>query len=236
MPFFYYDPKYLLYVLLPTMALTALVQLYLKITYAKFSQVGTASGLTGAQAAREILDRAGLHDVPVEEVDGFLSDHYDPRGRVLRLSPGNYQGRSIAAIGVSAHEAGHALQHAQNYAPLKLRSVAVPLASIGSGLGYLALGIGFAMHFYGLALVGLICLLGLLVFELITLPVEFDASRRALTILPTTGLLTLEETRGARKVLVAAALTYVAAVVATLWTVLYYAIRLGLIGGGRRDD
>src|SRR5262245_7681582 len=139
MPMFYFDPYHLLFVALPILAITLLVQFLLKATYAKYSQIGTQRGLSGAQAARRILDLGGVHDVRVEEVGGFLSDHYDPRGRVLRLSPQNYEGHSIAAIGVAAHEAGHALQHAQAYAPLVLRNLAVPMASIGSSLGYLVL-------------------------------------------------------------------------------------------------
>lgn len=236
MPFYFYDPKYLLYVALPVFLISAIVQLILKATYGKYSRVETYRGLTGAEAASRILELAGLQGVRVEEVQGFLSDHYDPRTRVLRLSPQNYEGRSIASIGVAAHEAGHAIQHARSYAPLFLRNLAVPVANIGSTLGWVVLFIGIFMGFKPLAMVGFLLVLGILAFEIINLPVEFDASRRALAVLPQSGILTVEETRGAQKVLGAAALTYVAAMISTLWTILYYAIQLGLIGGGRRED
>jgi uncharacterized protein len=234
MPLFY-DPAYLLYVALPVAVLTLILQGFLKATYAKYSRIETSRGLTGAQAARRILDADGIHDVDVQEVEGFLSDHYDPRQKVLRLSPANFEGRSIAAVGVAAHEAGHAIQHAHSYAPLVLRNLAVPLASIGSNLGWIVLIVGFLMHFKLLALAGFFLLFGVLLFQLINLPVEFDASRRALTVLPETGILSVEETRGARKVLAAAALTYVGAMIATVLTLLYWAVRLGLLGGHRDD-
>jgi uncharacterized protein len=236
MSMFWIDPTYLLYVFLPAAALSFVVQLILKSTYAKYSQVPTQRGLTGAEAAQRILEVGGAHGVEVQEVDGFLSDHYDPRQRVLRLSPQNYSGRSIAAVGVAAHEAGHAIQHAQSYALMSLRNLAVPLASIGTSLGYTVIVIGFLMHIRPLAVIGFLLILGILVFELINLPVEFDASRRAIQLLPETGILTPEENRGAQKVLGAAALTYVAAMISTLLTLLYWAMRLGLLGGSRRDD
>ena len=230
------DVNYMLYVGLPVLALTLLVQFLLKAVYAKYSRIGTRGGLTGAETAQRILEMADIHNVQVQEVDGFLTDHYDPLHRVLRLSPANFSGRSIASLGVAAHEAGHAIQHAQAYAPLALRNLAAPLASFGTTFGYIILVIGFAMHLKALALLGFFALCGILLFQLITLPVEFDASRRALAILPSSGILTAEENRGAQKVLGAAALTYVAAMVATLWTILYWAMRLGLLGGSRRQD
>ena len=233
---FYFDPNYLLFVALPVMALTLLVQLYLQATYARYSQIGTHAGYTGAQAARKLLDRADLRHVRVEEVQGFLSDHYDPRHHVLRLSPQNYEGRSIAALGVAAHEAGHALQHAEHYPLMVVRNLAVPMASLGSSLGYVALMLGLLMQLRGLALIGFVLLCGILVFQLVNLPVEFNASKRALQLLPATGILTPEENRGAQKVLAAAALTYVAAMIAILWELIYYAMRLGLLGGSRREE
>ncbi len=236
MPFFYgFDPTYLIWVALPVALISLIVQGLLKSTYARYSQVETSRGVTGAEAARRVLDSAGLRDVEIEEVEGFLSDHYDPRSNVLRLSQGNFEGRSIAAVGVAAHEAGHAIQKATSYAPLVLRNLAVPMASIGSSLGWIVLIIGALMQFTPLALVGFFLVCGILVFQLINLPVEFDASRRALALLPETGILTEEENRGARKVLGAAALTYVGATIATLLTLLYWAMRLGLLGGERRD-
>jgi len=232
---YHYDPVYLLYVFLPVMALTLVVQLILKGTYAKYSRIQSQRGLTGAEAARRILDLGGVRGVEVHEVSGFLTDHYDPRHRVLRLSPQNFAGRSIAALGVAAHEVGHALQHAQAYKPMVIRNLAVPAANIGSSLGYIALFIGMLMQFRALALVGFVLLCGILVFQLINLPVEFDASRRALQLLPQSGILTAQENRGAQKVLGAAALTYVAAMIAILWELLYYAMRLGLLGGRRSN-
>ncbi|MGH9363550.1 MAG: zinc metallopeptidase [Thermoanaerobaculia bacterium] len=231
----YWDPHYVLYVALPLLGLSLLVQLYLKSTYAHYSQVESRRGLTGAEAAERILSQAGIRDVRVEQVEGFLSDHYDPRHKVLRLSPRNYSGRSISSLGVAAHEAGHAIQHAQSYALLKLRNLAVPVANLGSNLGLVVIVIGLATHSTPLAMVGFVLIFGILVFELVNLPVEFDASKRALQILPESGILTVEETRGAQKVLGAAALTYVAAMIATLWTLIYYAFRLGLLGRRSND-
>jgi Zn-dependent membrane protease YugP len=233
---FFFDTQYLIMVVVPVAIITLIVQGILKATYAKYSRIETYRGLTGAEAARRILDLSGVQGVQVEEVEGFLSDHYDPRSRVLRLSPANYGGRSIAALGVAAHESGHAIQHAHSYAPLVLRSLAVPLASLGSNLGWIVLIIGIAMGFKALTLAGFFLMCGILLFELVNLPVEFDASRRALAILPQSGILTVEENRGAQKVLGAAALTYVGAMIGTLLTLLYWALRLGLIGGGSRDD
>jgi uncharacterized protein len=236
MPMFFYDSQYLLLVVLPVALITLVVQGLLKATYAKYSQIETLRGMSGAEAARRILDLGGVQEVQVEEVAGFLSDHYDPREKVLRLSPANFEGRSIAAIGVAAHEAGHALQHAQAYAPLVLRNMAVPMANIGSSLGWIVLILGIAMGFKALTLAGFFLMCGILLFQLINLPVEFDASRRALAILPHSGILTVEENRGASKVLGAAALTYVGAMVGTLLTLLYWALRLGLLGGSSRDE
>lgn len=229
--FFYINPTYIIFVMLPILALTLLTQLYLKSTYAKYSRIGSRRGVSGAEAARRILQESGIHDVRVEQVEGFLTDHYDPTRRVLRLSPTNYQGSSLAAVGVAAHEAGHAVQHARNYAPLALRNLAVPVASIGSSMGYVVIIIGLFMQLTSLALLGVILIGAVAVFQLINLPVEFDASRRALQLLPATGVLSEDEVGGARKVLGAAALTYVAATVAAILELLYWLWRLGLIGG-----
>jgi Zn-dependent membrane protease YugP len=237
--FFGFDWQHLLYVGLPMMALMGLCQLWVMLAYAKWSQVNNHKGITGAEAAMILLKNADIHDVRVEQVDGWLSDHYAPTEKVLRLSPRNYSGTSIAAVGIAAHEAGHAIQHARAFAPLAIRNLAVPLASIGSQFGYLALVIGFFvmsnkvnfLTLTGLAMLGFVVL-----FQLVNLPVEFDASRRALALLPGIGVLDAEETAGARKVLTAAAMTYVAATVAALWELLFWAMRLGLIGGGRSSD
>ena len=165
---------------------------------------------------------------------GFLSDHYDPRSKVLRLSPDNFDGQSIAALGVAAHEAGHAVQDAERYPMLVLRNLAVPAANIGSNLGWVAIMLGFVMKLPVLMYLGLLGIAAIAVFQLINLPVEFDASRRALELLPQSGALTEEENRGARSVLIAAALTYVAGTIAAIWTLLYYLIQLGILGG--RDE
>lgn len=188
-----------------------------------------------------ILRKAGIEDVTIEESDGFLSDHYSPREKVLRLSPENFRGRSIAAVGVAAHEAGHAIQHAQSYPLLALRNLAVPMASIGSMFGYVAISIGVFMAYNGaqplnaFSLIGLVLIGAIAAFQIVNLPVEFDASRRALKLLPSIGILSEEENAGARQVLTAAAMTYVAATIAAIWTLIYWMLRLGLIGG-RRDD
>ena len=237
--FLTFDWHYLLYVAIPMGILMGVCQLWVMLAYAKWSQVNNRKGITGAEAAMVILKHAGINDVRVEEVDGWLSDHYAPTEKVLRLSPKNFSGTSIAAVGVAAHEAGHAVQHARAFAPLYLRNIAVPLASIGSQFGYLALIIGFTFmsaKINVLTISGL-CLLAFVVFfQLVNLPVEFDASRRALALLPGIGILNAEETVGARKVLTAAAMTYVAATIAALWTLLFWAMRLGLLGGGRSSD
>jgi len=230
---FFLDINYLLWVVLPMAALMGLVQIYLKTTYGKYSKIGTHTGITGAETAHRVLASKGLHHVKIERVEGFLSDHYDPREKVLRLSPTNYDGNSIAALGVAAHEAGHAIQDAERYPMLVLRNLAVPVASIGSNMGWGALMIGVFMRSDLLIVIGVLGLAAIALFQLINLPVEFDASRRALQLLPATGVLTEAENRGARSVLFAASLTYVAATIAAIWTLLYWLMRLGLIGGSR---
>ena len=236
-----FDPHYILYVFIPLLVISGLASLWVKVTYAKYSRVGSRQGVTGAEAAKIILHSAGIDDVSVEEVGGWLSDHYSPKEKVLRLSPANYSGSSIASLGVAAHEAGHAIQHAQNYAPMAVRNAAVPLASIGSSMGYVVIVIGLAMSAGRGALnpftaIGLLLVAAVAFFQLVNLPVEFDASRRALQVLPATGILTVDETRGARSVLMAAAMTYVAATVAAIAELLYWAWRLGLLGSSNRDQ
>ena len=211
----------------------------MRSAYAKYSKIGNAAGVTGAEAARIILRSAGIDGVRIEPVQGWLSDHYSPKEKVLRLSPENYSGTSIAAVGIAAHESGHAIQDAQRYAPLVIRNIAVPAASIGSTFGWLAVVIGAAMstggHISAIAWIGMLLLGAVVFFQLINLPVEFDASRRALQVLPATGILTPEENQGARSVLSAAAMTYVAATVAAIAELLYWAWRLGLFGGNNRN-
>jgi hypothetical protein len=239
--FYHFDPYYILYVALPLLVVSGLASLWVRLAYKKYSQIPNAQGITGAEAAQVILRAAGIHDVRVEEHQGWLSDHYDPRARVLRLSPQNYSGYSVAAVGIAAHESGHAIQHATHYAPLVMRNMAVPLASVGSTLGYVAIMIGVAMAYGGgkplnvFTIIGLLLLAGIAVFQLINLPVEFDASRRALQVLPQTGILSVEETAGARSVLLAAAATYVAATAAAVLELLFWAWRLGLFSGGSNN-
>ncbi len=210
MPFFY-DPTFLL--LIPAIIFTFYAQFKVQATFNKYLEVQAASGLTGAQVARQLLDRNNLADVPVELTPGTLSDHYDPRTRVLRLSPEVYHGRSLASFGVAAHETGHAVQHAHAYAPLALRNGIYPIASFGSNLGYILFFLGF---FFGgntfLIDLGIILFSFFVFFTLVTLPVEFNASNRGLAMLADGGfLLRGEEVGGAKKVLSAAAMTYLAA-------------------------
>jgi uncharacterized protein len=230
----FFDPMYLMF-MVPGMLLSIIAQIWVKSAFSRFSQVGVMSGLSGADAAQRIVQRAGL-GVKVERVEGFLSDHYDPRDRVLRLSPDVYDGRSIASIGVAAHEAGHALQHASGYAMLQMRTAVVPAASIGSKAAWPLMIIGLIFHFAGLMYVGIILFSAVVLFQFITLPVEIDASRRALALVRTEGIVANDaEAAGARTVLTAAAMTYVAAAATAVLTLLYFLMRSGILGGGRRD-
>ncbi|MDD4797425.1 MAG: zinc metallopeptidase [Eubacteriales bacterium] len=201
--------------------------------YNKYARVPSAAGFTGAEAARRVLDSNGLYDVAIEAVQGRLSDHYDPRARVLRLSSAVYGSSSLAALGIAVHEVGHALQHAQGYKPLALRSTLVPLASVGSSLSWPIFLLGLVLSIRPLLYVGIIAFALAVVFQLITLPVEFNASLRALTLLNDGGYLTQSEQAGTRKVLRAAAMTYVAAALASILQLLRL---LMLAGGGRRRD
>ncbi|HPF34271.1 MAG TPA: zinc metallopeptidase [Candidatus Krumholzibacteria bacterium] len=199
-----------LLLLVPVMIFAMWAQHRVKSTYREFLAVPAARGLTGREAARRLLDAAGLHDVGIETVDGELSDHYDPRARVLRLSRANDAGRSISALGVACHEAGHALQHAAGYAPLNIRQAIWPVTSFGSGLAMPLFFIGFLFQFPALMDVGIAFYAVAAFFALVTLPVEFDASRRAVTLLNGHGIVTAEESGKVSRVLNAAALTYVA--------------------------
>jgi len=227
---FYFNPLYLLFAL-PGLLLGMYAQARVRSSFEKYSRVRSATGMTGAQAARRVLDANGLQMVGVERVDGFLSDHYDPRGKVLRLSSQVYDTPSLAAVGVAAHEAGHAIQDQKQYAPLKLRSALVPGVQIGGWVGPLIFfaGLWFSttLAWVGLAVFGLTA-----VFALVTLPVEFDASRRAKQLLTNTGILAPQEMEGVNRVLDAAALTYVAAAIQAVMTLAYYAF---LLLGRRRE-
>ena len=203
-----------------------------KTTYAKYGRVASRNGLNATDAARSILDNAGLRHVRIERIAGNLTDHYSPKELVLRLSDTTYNSRSIAAIGVAAHECGHAIQHAKQYAPLNIRNAIVPVVNLGSKLSWPMILIGLLLGFTGFLDLGIILFSLTLIFQLITLPVEFNASSRALQILDDSNMLYDEELRGAKKVLSAAAMTYVAAAVASLLSLL----RLIIMFGGRRRD
>ena len=206
---FFWDPTYI--IVLPAILLALYAQLRVRSTYGKYSQVPVANGLTGAAAAAEILRRRGLPGVQIERIDGTLTDHYDPRTRVLRLSSDVYDGASVASVGVAAHESGHAIQHAENYGPLALRSAIVPVTQFGSWLAWPIFVIGLLFHSGTFMQLGILIFSAFVAFTVITLPVEFDASGRALRVLAGEHLMTDDELRGVRAVLGAAALTYVAA-------------------------
>ena len=217
--------------MLPAILLSLLASLRVKLTFAKYSKVPSAYGLTGAEAASRMLSHAGVHDVHIERVSGFLTDHYDPSSRTLRLSPAVYDSTSIAAIGVACHEAGHALQHAEDYMWLSLRSASVPLASFGSSASYIIILVGALMNAVNLIYLGCALFAFVLFFTIITLPVEWNASARAKEAVLQSGILGVSEREGAASVLNAAFLTYVASAVSTLMTMLYY---LMLARSGRR--
>lgn len=233
-----FDPLYLI-LMMPVMLFAMWAQMRVKSTYQSAS--GVPASMTGAQASRRILDEYGLEGVGIEQVQGVLSDHYDPRDKVLRLSEDVYHGRSAAAVGIAAHEAGHALQDASDYAPLVLRNAAVPLASTGGNLSmtffFIGLLISGAAQTLGtwLILGGVVLYLCVVVFQLLNLPCEFDASRRAKEHLAEFGITDSEQGAAVKSVLDAAALTYVAATVSAIVTLLYMLIRSGLLGG-RSDD
>ncbi|HET6447442.1 MAG TPA: zinc metallopeptidase [candidate division Zixibacteria bacterium] len=226
----FFSPYWLLFAL-PGIVLAFWAQSRVKGAYKKYSKVRTSRGVSGADVARTLLDSQGLHDVEIEESKGLLSDHYDPRTKILRLSKDVYHNPSVAAAGIAAHEMGHALQHSSGYFPLQIRSAIVPVAQVGSTLAPWLVIIGFFLRFTTLAWLGVV-LFGLaVIFTLITLPVEFDASKRAKKLLVSNGVLIGNEIDGANKVLDAAALTYVAAAVAAIGQLIYYVF---LMTGGRR--
>jgi len=227
MPFFF-DPLYLMF-MLPGLLLGIWAQFKVRSAFKRYSKVSFRNRMSGAQVAQAILQTHGIHDVRIEEVQGFLSDHYDPRSKTLRLSPQNYRGNSVAAAGIAAHEVGHALQHADNYAPLGLRSALVPAAQLGSslwmwlffgGLFLAATPLGKLLTLAAIVLFGATVL-----FQLVTLPVEYDASARALAALRSGGILEHGEDTGAKKVLSAAFLTYLAGLVTSVLTLLYLLTR-----------
>lgn len=228
----FFDPLHLAF-LVPGLLLSLWASSRVKSTFQRYSQVASRRGFTGAEAARELIRRRGISGVRVEMTPGFLSDHYDPGARVLRLSPDVYHGRSLAALGVAAHEAGHAIQHATSYGPLKFRSLVVKPAMLGSNFGLALAGFGVAFQSTGMLWVGIVFFAAFVVFTLITLPVEFDASNRAVLALRETGMIGPDEVSGTSAVLRAAALTYVAAAVSAVLQLLYFLIRAGVLGGRR---
>ena len=222
------DDRFGLYLLLtlPALAFSIWAQFRVKSTFHRYERVGLRSGMSGADAARAIIAESGLEGVTVERHAGFLSDHYDPRSKSLRLSPAVFDGRSVSAVAVAAHEAGHSLQDAHGYAPLVLRSKLVPVTQIGAKLWFWPFMLGLMMNITGLIWLGIIAFGAVVLFQLVTLPTEYDASNRAKAVLASSGIVTTqEEAQGVEKVLGAAALTYVAALVASVLQLLYMLIR-----------
>lgn len=227
-----FDPMYLLFIA-PGLALSLWASMRVKSTFNRYSKVRSMRGLTGAQAAQELLRGAGITDVTIVRSQGMLSDHYNPINKTLALSDPVYDSDSVAAIGVATHEAGHAIQHATHYAPLWLRSALVPTANIGSSIGYMVMLFGLFLASQNMVLIGAVLFSAVLLFQVVTLPVEFNASNRAKALVVEHGIVTMDERRGVDAVLNAAALTYVAAAVSTLLTLLYFLFRSGLLGGRR---
>ncbi|HSF39657.1 MAG TPA: zinc metallopeptidase [Thermoanaerobaculia bacterium] len=228
-----FDPMYFLFIG-PALLLSLWASFRTKSAFNKYSRVRTMRGLTGAQAAQILLDRGGIHDVKIVPTHGTLTDHYNPVTKTLALSEPVYGSSSVAAVGVACHEAGHAIQHARAYKPLWLRSALVPTAGIGSSIGYMVMLGGLLFSSTNMVLIGAMLFSAVLLFQVVTLPVEFDASARAKKLAFENGIVMEQERAGMSKVLNAAALTYGAAAVSTLMTLLYFLVRSGLLGG-RRD-
>ena len=232
MPYYYYgfDYTYLVFVL-PALLIALVAQIKVKTTFRKYAKVMNARGLSGAEVAAKILSSNGVLDVAVQRVSGNLTDHFDPTARVIRLSQSVYDSQSVAAVGVAAHEAGHALQYAEDYFPIRLRAAIIPVTKVGSALSWPLIILGLVFSFGLLVNLGIILFSVVTLFQLVTLPVEFNASRRALNILQQQGILAPEELGGARKVLTAAAMTYVAALLVSVMQLL----RLIALFSNRRD-
>ena len=229
--YIYWDPTYILVVIGALICIAASAKV--KTTFNKYSKYRSMSGMTGAQAAQRILNAAGICDVRIQHVSGSLTDNYNPSNKTLNLSDSVCNSTSVAAVGVAAHECGHAIQHASNYAPLNLRSAIVPIANLGSSLSWPIFLAGLLFSVKSLTTLGIVLFSLAVLFQLVTLPVEFNASSRALRMLETTGILSREENAGAKRVLTAAALTYVAALASSVLQLL----RLIILAGGRnRDD
>lgn len=230
MYYYGFDPTYILLIIGMLLSLAASAKL--KSTFAIYRRMESASGMTGAEAAQRILRNAGVYDVRIEPISGELTDHYDPRTKVVRLSEPIYNKTSLAAVGVAAHECGHAIQHATNYAPLSIRSAIVPIANFGSTLSWPLFLAGLVLSIQPLLTAGILLFTAAVLFQLVTLPVEINASSRALKLLNADGILAPQEVRGAKKVLTAAALTYVAALASSILQLL----RLLILAGGRDRD
>ena len=233
MGYYYWDPTYILVVIGAVICMIASARV--KGTFNKYSQLRSMSGMNGAQVAQRVLQAAGIYDVQVRHVSGSLTDHYDPRTKTVNLSDPVYNATSVAALGVAAHECGHAIQHAKSYSPLSIRSALVPIANFGSMLAWpvILIGLLFNTRSSGLIIdIGILLFSAAVLFQLVTLPVEFDASRRALVMLRTQGILADDELRYTRRVLKSAALTYVASAAAAILQLL----RIILITNGRRRD
>ncbi len=220
----WYDYYYFILVI-PAMLVSLWAQIRVKGTYSKMSKLQNTRGLTGAQAAQRVLSYYGINDVRIEPVAGTLTDHYDPRDNVIRLSQGVYNASTIAAVGIACHEAGHAAQHAESYKPIAVRNAILPVANIGSSSGLWIAVIGLMLNWTILVQIGIILYAFVALFQLVTLPVEFNASSRALKVIDETGMLQGEEYKGARKVLSAAAMTYVAALLVSIMSLLRLILR-----------
>jgi len=224
MPYFSIDEYFLMFVV-PAMIFSLVMQIMVKSAYKRQSRVRNARGITGAMAAQMVLAFYGIQNVRIEVTRGRLSDHYDPRTNVIRLSEGVYGAASVAAVGIAAHEAGHAAQHAQKYVPIKVRNAILPVCNIGSMLAFPLILLGFWLNFFGLVTLGLALFAMIVVFQLVTLPVEFNASKRAMEVIDRQGLLQGSDRAGAKKVLNAAAMTYVAALIVSLAQLLQLMLR-----------
>lgn len=230
----FFDFNYWIF-MIPALVLMFAAQLYVSSTYRKWSQVSNRSRLTGGEAAHRLIRAGGLSNVRVESVTGKLSDHYDPRHKVLRLSQGVYQNRSVAAVAIAAHELGHAMQDQEGYLPLRIRAAMIPAVNIGSTLGWILILLGIFLQMTGLAWLGVIVFSAGALFSLATIPVELNASRRAKQLLVQTGIIVgQDEQKGVNKVLNAAALTYVAALLTSVMQLLYFTSLVGGMGGRRR--
>lgn len=220
----WYDYYYLILVV-PALILSVIAQISVKGTYKRMSKIRNSRNITGAAAAARVLSYYGINNVRIEPINGELTDHYDPRTNVIRLSSKVFSGSSIAAVGIACHEAGHAAQHAQNYSPIKVRNAILPFANIGSSAGIWLAVIGYFLNFGVLVDIGIILFAAVVLFQLVTLPIEFNASARAMKVIDETGMLSFEEQKGTRKVLTAAAMTYVAALIVSIMSLLRLILR-----------